>query len=315
MRLSRSELQKEKESEQQRIIVSTRLNKDTGMRVICINGTPCSKLERHKNRACVICGRTKGGRGALCRECYFRIRKRTVTLTCSFCGVEFKRSACAHEKNLRRGHIDNYCSAICSMRHHSAKNRRRCLICGEPVSKKTRKYCGQKCKSEARKKSRISEKRCPYCGKMFQPRSSRTKFCGRICASRAHSVCMIGKGNSNWRGGKTPYQLRNPFKKLRQIVMERDGFKCTVCGKRGTYKIVKWRGKNRKRLTLVVHHIDMNPENNQVENLVTICSTHHAILHKSARMPYPKLSKYAVKASKSMTSKCKTHIVSLLTAS
>jgi len=54
-------------------------------------------------------------------------------------------------------------------------------------------------------------------------------------------------------------------KNLRKIILERDNFTCKYCGRREyTFK-----------RSLHMHHIDYNHENNDVNNLITLCSRCH----------------------------------------
>ncbi|WP_368656285.1 HNH endonuclease [Streptomyces viridosporus] len=64
---------------------------------------------------------------------------------------------------------------------------------------------------------------------------------------------------------------------------------------------------------MIVHHLDEDPANNRVENLILLCYTCHAVHHKSAVTPYPWFAEYTRRASESMTSKWKATATSLLT--
>lgn len=98
---------------------------------------------------------------------------------------------------------------------------------------------------------------CIDCNELIWNRYLRCKS----CASKGKNNPNFGKGlfekdNPNWRGGvsKNPYTTR--FKRtLRPIV--RDIFKtCQYCA---------------TNENLEVHHIDENPKNNSLENLITTC--------------------------------------------
>lgn len=71
---------------------------------------------------------------------------------------------------------------------------------------------------------------------------------------------MDGKYHWNWKDGKSfePYG-KEWFTNLRTIIRKRDRFTCQECGKNG----------------FVVHHIDYNKKNNNLDNLITLCRSCH----------------------------------------
>jgi 5-methylcytosine-specific restriction endonuclease McrA len=58
------------------------------------------------------------------------------------------------------------------------------------------------------------------------------------------------------------------WRELRKLVMRRDGFACKDCGRRD--------------VQLEVHHVDGDARNDQVGNLVTLCSDCHSGRHAVA---------------------------------
>ena len=121
-----------------------------------------------------------------------------LPLKCMYCGVHFERIISECDKMYRRGHTDVYCSKSCSQAHHAVKNRRRCLVCGRRTPKKTSRYCSKKCRASRRKKE-LASKVCSICSSEFLPKSSRTAYCSRPCANKAHSRRMRGSGNSHYK--------------------------------------------------------------------------------------------------------------------
>lgn len=128
---------------------------------------------------------------------------------------------------------------------------------------------------------------CQYCRKKFQTSNAQMHkinhgidcemFCSKSCADNAHRERMIKDGNPNWKGGAEVYTAE--FKKvIGPKVKKKDGGKCVVCG---------------SRRQLVCHHIDENPRNNDLKNLVTLCRKDHSVLHKSNQNPFGWLKKYA----------------------
>lgn len=60
------------------------------------------------------------------------------------------------------------------------------------------------------------------------------------------------------------YRLNFEIKKIKEIVLERDNFKCVLC--------------NNKEI-LCLHHVDKNRYNNLLENLLILCNHCHNKLH------------------------------------
>ena len=60
------------------------------------------------------------------------------------------------------------------------------------------------------------------------------------------------------------------WRRLRRVVIERDGWSCQRCG---------------RHAPLEVHHADGDPGNNELENLTTLCRRCHIELHKPAVAP------------------------------
>jgi predicted nucleic acid-binding Zn ribbon protein len=104
-----------------------------------------------------------------------------------------------------------------------------CLVCGTPVNEREAKYCSSKCfrsaqPSHARSEETrakissalkgrkvggrvtfrdtpiLSEKFCPECGKEFQPRTKKSKYCSQECSRKG--VAKANKGRKQyWKSG------------------------------------------------------------------------------------------------------------------
>jgi len=104
--------------------------------------------------------------------------------------------------------------------------------------------------------------------KMFKSQEFREKTSNRakkMWNNPDYRESMSGENNPNWRGGisKEPY----PFEfneKLKKMIRERDGNRCTSCG------------SSRR---LAVHHINYIKEDLRPENLITLCPTCHGKAH------------------------------------
>ncbi len=86
---------------------------------------------------------------------------------------------------------------------------------------------------------------------------SRTR---RRLFARGELPRLEGEQNGNWKGGGAKYD----FRKAKLRVYERDGLACQKC---------------QRTKGLLVHHIDFDKTNNELDNLVTLCHQCHALMH------------------------------------
>ena len=273
-------------------------------------GTGFVHTKSRTNRICILCGTDKGrdGRGPSCRPCYAKVRAVKVLLRCLWCEEEFLKPRYEYNKALRRGHVSFYCGKPHSQAHHAIKNAKHCDQCDVPMpGRSTRKFCSMQCRIDSRNHP---EKACTMCGLFFRPKTSRTVYCSRPCADRAHSIRMLGWGNSHYKDG-TSYSKW--FKETRPLIFERDKDACVVCS--APFKPITYmrNGAPAQKSNLIVHHLDEDPANNWVENLLLLCASCHLVHHKSTMTPYPWFGEYTRQASESMTSKWKATATSLLT--
>lgn len=125
-------------------------------------------------------------------------------------------------------------------------------------------------------------KTCHICGKEFDshPQAYRQKYCSLTCQRKAIRDRLKEKGVYAQRKHKDymlhmdAYKVRSKrhreqkrFSGMRDAVLERDGYKCTMCG---------------SVEHLEVHHRDSsgNTErpNNELDNLQTLCSSCHSLI-------------------------------------
>lgn len=223
-----------------------------------------------------------------------RVHLPPVILSCDWCQKKFQREAFSVNKQMRRGHKDNYCCLACSQAHHAIKNARKCAVCGKPMPVRHTKY-HKACRPKP--SGRIADhpaktQICAMCNVPFRAkwRGKRANdymgYCSRLCANRAHSRRMAGKGNPKYKHGATPLRIQpycaKAYRLMRPLILKRDGHACVVCG--ATHK-------------LHVHHIDNWPMNNAASNLVTLCPKCHSTWHaakdsKPSRTLWPWLSEY-----------------------
>jgi len=91
------------------------------------------------------------------------------------------------------------------------------------------------------------------------------------------SECNVPfSGHGNCRYCETCAQLgtqrrrdRHRYDGNRQAVLERDGYRCQQCGQPYV----------EERRNLVVHHLDRDPANNALVNLITFCRSCHPHVH------------------------------------
>jgi 5-methylcytosine-specific restriction endonuclease McrA len=68
-----------------------------------------------------------------------------------------------------------------------------------------------------------------------------------------------GRRNGRWRGGSSKYPDHGIFRRNGQIVMDRAGYKCQLCGSKAQ----------------LVHHRDGTKSNHDIDNLVALCQSCH----------------------------------------
>jgi len=75
-----------------------------------------------------------------------------------------------------------------------------------------------------------------------------------------------GSDSSRWKGGKSfePYTIQFN-KELKELIRQRDGYQCQICGMPEIENITK----------LNVHHIDYDKKNCLPSNLITLCASCH----------------------------------------
>ena len=78
-----------------------------------------------------------------------------------------------------------------------------------------------------------------------------------------HADCNK-ENNPNWQGGKSyePYSV-DWTETLKRSIRERDNYICQLCSQYGN----------------VVHHIDENKQNCNINNLITLCAKCHRKIH------------------------------------
>lgn len=132
------------------------------------------------------------------------------------------------------------------------------LPAGE-AAKKARRYAHTFCSRECAVVFRAQPKprgACAHCGSALTNKDQKV-YCGRACYD-AHRR----GANTSTEGHDKSYN--GSYLRLKPQVLVRDGQTCAMTG---------------SKRTLEVHHIDHNPENNQMGNLITLSRAAHEQYH------------------------------------
>ena len=141
-------------------------------------------------------------------------------------------------------------------------------------------FCSKKCWYKYRKNNNLFKGKnnskwkekiniiCKSCKKEFKVSlcNKNKKFCSKECYTEGLSNFYIGKNASNWQGGKSFEEYSPLFnQQLKEKVRVRDNFICQLCG------IPELEFNKR----LCIHHIDYDKQNNNINNLISLCMNCH----------------------------------------
>jgi ferredoxin len=185
-----------------------------------------------------------------------------------------------------------------------------CVVCGERfIAKRSdAMYCSEKCKhfieNENVKTKRaatdwkaiLQPKKCEFCGNDFIPNKHNyawVKYCSQKCLNRAMSKQSIESGKKKINRIRyrekhreqinkhdRDYINRETFSGNRQLALERDEFKCVMCGSEQNLHI------HHKDETGIFSVGDKEKINNDLENLITLCASCHRKVHSIGKKPY-----------------------------
>ena len=194
---------------------------------------------------------------------------------------------------------------------------KKCDNCGENVEIRNKKrlenkniFCSKHCEKEFRiKQNQKDEKyfncQCPICKKLFHLKPSRkdkykTHYCCRACFAEAkkeimkgeknHQFGLKGSKNASWKSDRkiTVYgyiKVRSsdhPFRDCDDFVFEH-----RLVAEKYLLNLensIEINGKKYLKKEYVVHHIDGNRKNNNVENLRIMTLEEHTSLHQSKKI-------------------------------
>ena len=113
------------------------------------------------------------------------------------------------------------------------------------------------------------EKECPVCKLKFETKKGSKREKESCSISCSNTLFRSGDKNGNWKDiNEYTSRSRSFAMKYRKICFENHKHECVVCG---------------ENKILDVHHFDGNKFNNNPENLISICATHHNYLHSIHR--------------------------------
>lgn len=108
---------------------------------------------------------------------------------------------------------------------------------------------------------------CSTCGKVFEAYGKR-KYCSDKCRYIGSRKGYLKTNSTNVQG-------------YRKIAFSQLPWKCCICGfKEYTDRYVKGTKYFKYPVILDVHHMDENREHNELSNLVILCPTCHALIHR-----------------------------------
>lgn len=148
-----------------------------------------------------------------------------------------------------------------------------CKNCGKEFQRRrsTTEFCSNECVRQYRSKTRKSVIACDYCGKPFERANCHIhehNFCSVFCCGKWAPEHRVAENHPNWAGGKY-HQDGYIF-----IHLE-DG---SVMAE---HRYVMEKVLGRKLLpSEVVHHIDLDKQNNDPSNLMVVSRSEHAKIHE-----------------------------------
>lgn len=139
-----------------------------------------------------------------------------------------------------------------------------CCICSQPYTPrpchaKKARYCSKKCYTISLRGRGSVKLKCDICDKEYNRSPSEANYSINACSYKCRGVA-----NRTARPVSKDYPSVRRWMKRRNMIK-----KCEDCGYDSISEI------------LVVHHIDRDRQNNELENLKVLCPNCHAIEHLS----------------------------------
>lgn len=224
----------------------------------------------------------------------------------SYVRLECYNNSCSVIFEARKSQNRLYCSQTCSAKINNTIYQKRklegaCKVCSTPISS-SRVYCSSHRAVNYTSSNHIITAECIYslCCNSFDTYRMYKKFCSRDCQTNNYKLSAIGsksylclcgiktsrKGaqcldcfrdsewsrkiktweDGLWSGGSS----RTLSKIIRQHILEKYDFSCTVCG-------FNERHPSDNAPVVEIDHMDGDGSNHRPENLTVLCPNHHAL--------------------------------------
>lgn len=212
-----------------------------------------------------------------------------IEYSCLYCGKKFRARRSEHRK---------FCSRTCSNQYNMEDEEIVRKISDHKRGKTWAEIYGKEYAKELKKRVRVRMKGNPYgfqkglipwnkgiscsAGKnnpMYgktHANKAREKMKhswfkeGQEPWNKGYGDYMKGESNPNWHGGISSEPYGEEFnEELKEDVKEIYGFKCYIC------HITEEKSLEEIGRVLIIHHIDFNKKNNQIENLIPLCYRCH----------------------------------------
>lgn len=213
-----------------------------------------------------------------------------MTIVCVFCSKSFN---VPFRKN-KIGKI-KFCSLTCAgLAIKKPTEDKPCIECGKiftSIIDKKKVFCSDVC-YQSNRKSKKGFLTCEVCHSKFETTSTRkntARFCSQECKMKDNSWKAIisekisGSNNWRWAGGKTKEMKAAYNKQAYRKILEED-----IILKAPDHPFLIMRnGKKVLSRRIHVHHIDRNPLNNSLDNLLAVTIDAHARIHHNGTKPRP----------------------------
>jgi hypothetical protein len=152
-----------------------------------------------------------------------------------------------------------------------------CLVCDELITgkQKTAKYCSRECRRKSRRKPKAA-RFCKKCENSIPDGlNSNATFCSSRCRAAYHSINFrvkagaiknpgVGSGGAQW--GKSNHRYKTGIGSYSKKVFDAFDNSCKRCG-------------STDKSRLLVHHVDHDRTNNELNNLEILCKKCHQSHH------------------------------------
>jgi hypothetical protein len=180
-------------------------------------------------------------------------------LLCKFCSKECKNdNSLRNHERLCKENPNKQESTLVKNRSGSGKLQA-CIHCGASYNLRNISKHESGCLSNPN-----NQKECPVCKTMF---AGKSVTCSYSCSN---TFFRSGKNNPNWKESS-----------YRTTCFEYHNKTCVICGEDNIVE---------------VHHMDENKNNNEPENLIPLCPTHHQYFHSRYKhLVLPTIQQYIKK--------------------